>query len=405
MLEDSRLQSGRPFAVVWLSTVIGGLGIGMVSPLLPVFSQEMGATGIWLALAFSGFAITETPLMPFMGKLSDRFGRRIFMALGLLTYALAALGYVFSSTYHLLVVFRMVSGIGAAMFFPVAFAYVGDLSPRGKEGRYMGLFNVAFLIGWGAGPIIGGSVKDALGSDATFLSMMIMSALAFVLLMTLLPRERGGGSAGGAQEGGSWLPLMRDTRLMAGCTFQAILGLSFGAVLSFLPVFMTTNLGASATAVGIVISCRALLNGVLQYPYGWLADRMSRVFLVVLGASVTAVGTFSIPWMRSFVPLLLLFSATALFESIAVPAATAIVVDRGRVLGMGVVMGFFNMAMAIGLLIGSLAGGVVQSTLGVDSVFRYAAVIAVVGTIAFYTLMRKARRTERAAPRTEGEET
>ena len=407
MLEDSRLQSGRPFAVVWLSTVIGGLGIGMVSPLLPVFSQEMGATGIWLALAFSGFAITETPLMPFMGRLSDRFGRRTFMALGLLTYAFAALGYVFSSTYHLLVVFRMLSGIGAAMFFPVAFAYVGDLAPRGKEGRYMGLFNVAFLIGWGAGPIIGGSVKDALGTDATFLSMMIMSALAFVLLMTLLPRERGGGSAGGAQgSSGSWLPLMRDIRLVAGCTFQMILGLSFGAVLSFLPVFMTTNLGASATAVGIVISCRALLNGVLQYPYGWMADRMNRVLLVVVGATITAAGTFAIPWMRSFVPLLLLFSLTALFESIAVPSATAIVVDRGRVLGMGAVMGFFNTAMAVGLLIGSLAGGVVQSSLGVDSVFRYAAVIAVVGTVVFYILMRRAQRTERAvaAPLIEREE-
>ena len=407
MAEDSRLRPGRLFAVVWLSTVIGGLGIGMVSPLLPVFSQEMGATGVWLALAFSGFAITETPLMPFMGRLSDRYGRRIFMALGLLTYALAALGYVFSSTYHLLVVFRMLSGIGAAMFFPVAFAYVGDLSPRGKEGRYMGLFNLAFLIGWGAGPIIGGSVKDSLGTDATFLSMMIMSALAFVLLMTLLPRERGGGSAGRVQgAGGSWLPLMRDTRLMAGCTFEMILGLSFGAVLTFLPVFMTTNLGASATAVGIVISCRALLNGALQYPYGWLADRMNRVFLVVLGATITAAGTFAIPWMSSFVPLLLLFSLTALFESIAVPAATAIVVDRGRLLGMGAAMGLFNMSMAIGVLIGSLAGGVVQSTLGVDNVFRYAACIAVVGTIVFYVLMRRAQRTERAiaAPHAEGEE-
>ncbi|MGB2800335.1 MAG: hypothetical protein WBC82_10910, partial [Dehalococcoidia bacterium] len=57
MLENSQTRPARRFAAVWLSTLIGGLGIGMVSPLLPVFSQEMGATGIWLALAFSGFAI------------------------------------------------------------------------------------------------------------------------------------------------------------------------------------------------------------------------------------------------------------------------------------------------------------------------------------------------------------
>lgn len=397
MSENGRVRPGRRFAIVWLSTMIGGLGIGMVSPLLPVFSQEMGATGIWLALAFSGFAITETPLMPFMGRLSDRFGRKVFMALGMFTYACAALGYVFSPTYHVLILFRMLSGIGAAMFFPVAFAYVGEITPLGREGRYMGLFNIAFILGWGAGPIIGGSIKDALGSDATFWSMMAMSALAFVLMMTLLPRDRPGAMVVPREKEGSWLPLMKDSRLMAACTFEMILGLSFGAVLSFLPVLMTTKLATSATAVGFVISSRALLNGVLQYPYGWLADRMSRVFLVVVGASITAVGTLCIPWMPSFVPLLVLFAFTALFESIAIPSATAIAVDRGRVLGMGAAMGIFNMAMAIGMLLGSLAGGVVQSAFGLDNVFRYAAAVTAVGVVVFYLLMRRAKREDRTA--------
>lgn len=397
MLENSRTRPARRFAVVWLSTLIGGLGIGMVSPLLPVFSQEMGATGIWLALAFSGFAISETPLMPFMGRLSDRFGRKLFMALGMLTYALAALGYVYAPTYQLLVLFRIFSGVGAAMFFPVSFAYVGDLSPPGKEGRYMGLFNVAFLLGWGAGPIIGGSIKDALGTDATFWSMMLMSSLAFVLLMVLLPRGRGGEyKVGPSKKDTPWLQLLKDGKLMAACSFEMIWGLSFGAVLSFLPVFMTTNLGTTATAIGLVISSRALLNGVLVYPYGRLADRMNRVPLVIAGAAVTAAGTLAIPWMHSFASLLVLFCITALFESVAVPAGTAIAVDRGRKLGMGSVMGLFNMAMAIGLLFGSLAGGLVQSSLGVENVFRYAAAVTVVGIAVFYTLMRRAQRGETA---------
>lgn len=379
--------------MVWLSTLVGGLGIGMVSPLLPVFAQEMGASGVWLGLAFAGFAISETPLMPFMGRLSDRFGRKLFLAMGMFTYALAALGYVYSSTYQLLVLFRVLSGMGAAMFFPVAFAYVGDLSPSGLEGRYMGLFNVAFLFGWGAGPLLGGLVKDNLGTEATFLAMMLMSAAAFVLLVLFLPGRRAAESKSRQRET-PWLQLLRDNMVMAACSFELIWGLGFGAILSFLPVFMTTSLGTTATAIGIVISTRALLNGVLVYPYGWLADRVSRMLLVIVGAMVTAVGTFVLPWMPSFVALLVLFGITALFESMAVPAANAIAVDRGRDLGMGSVMGLFNMCMAVGLLLGSVLGGLVQDFLGVGNVFRFSAMVMLGGIGVFYVLMKRVQRSE-----------
>lgn len=380
--------------MVWLSTLVGGLGIGMVSPLLPVFAQEMGASGVWLGLAFAGFAISETPLMPFIGRLSDRFGRKLFLVMGMLIYALAALGYLYSSTYQLLVLFRILSGLGAAMFFPVAFAYVGDLSPSGQEGRYMGLFNMAFLFGWGAGPLLGGLVKDSFGTDATFLAMMLMSAAAFLLLLLLLPGHRSAEPKERPVERQTpWLQLLKDKIAVAACSFELIWGLGFGAIMSFLPVFMTTSLGTTATAIGIVISTRALLNGVLVYPYGWLADRVNRTLLVIVGAIVTAAGAMALPWMSSFVSLIVLFAITALFESVAVPAANAIAVDRGRELGMGSVMGLFNMSMAAGLLLGSVLGGLVQDLLDTGSVFRFSAVVMLGGIVVFYALMKRGQRS------------
>jgi MFS family permease len=177
--------------------------------------------------------------------------------------------------------------------------------------------------------------------------------------------------------------------VLAACSFEGIWGLSFGAILSFLPVFMTSTLGSTATMVGIVISTRFLLNGVLMYPYGWLADRMNRVHLVIVGAVITAAGTFAVPWMTTFISLLVLMSIIALLESMAVPATNAIVVERGRELGMGSVMGIFNMFMGIGLLVGSVAGGLIQDLLGVGNVFRFAAVFILGGASVFYTLMKR----------------
>src|SRR4030042_1609773 len=114
----------RTFVVVWLALFVSIAGIAMVSPLLAVFAQDMGASGIWLGLAFSGFAISQIPLMLIIGRLSDRFGKRRFLWRGLLIFAIAAVGYFWSPTYKELVFFRIFSGIGSAMVIPTAYAYV-----------------------------------------------------------------------------------------------------------------------------------------------------------------------------------------------------------------------------------------------------------------------------------------
>jgi DHA1 family multidrug resistance protein-like MFS transporter len=183
-------STNRPFIVVWLALLISMAGIGMVSPLLPKFAEDMGATGIWIALIFSGFAFTQVPLMPFVGRLSDRFGRKLFLCVGLLIFAIAAGGYFWSPGYREMFLFRLVAGVGAAMVTPTAYAYVGDLAPRGQEGRYMGVFNIALVVGFGSGPTLGGLVHDAFGLSATFVSMGILSAVGFLMVLLLLPSSK-----------------------------------------------------------------------------------------------------------------------------------------------------------------------------------------------------------------------
>ena len=263
----------------------------------------------------------------------------------------------------------------------------------------MGLFNIAFLLGWGTGPILGGLVKDSLGTDATFWAMVLMSGAAFAVILLFLPRVPADDSHNRPRAKETpWLKLLGDSTLVALGSFQLIVGLSLGALMSFLPVFMASNLGAGATAIGIVLSTRTLLNGLLVYPYGRLADRSSRVLLVAAGATVTAAGTFVVSWMASFGALLAVLSITGLLESMATPAANAMVVERGRELGMGSVMGIFNMLSGVGVLVGSLAGGLIQDLLGVQNVFRFSAVIILIGVGTFYILMKRAQRHRTIMP-------
>ena len=388
------LSTNKPFIVVWLALFITIVGIAMVSPLLPVFAKEMGASGIWLGLAFSGFVLSQVPLMPVVGRLSDRFSKKFFLWLGLLIYTMVAVGYFWSPSYHELVLFRVLSGVGAAMVVPIAFSYVGELAPYGYEGRYMGLFNTALIAGFGIGPVLGGVIHDSLGMDTTFVSMGIVSILGFFIILLFLPRRASypkvtpsSGVIKFEEPSDSFASMLKDTTIRGIITIQLVFGLLLGTMLAFVGIWMTTVIDTSVAQVGIVLSARFIMNGILAYPFGWLADRINRVILVSVGMGTVAAGTFSIPWLGSFAPLLGLFMVIGIFESMAMPSVTAVTVEKGRIMGMGSVMSVFNMAMSLGLVIGSMVGGVIESSIGIAAVFRYAAALGLVGVVIFNVFM------------------
>lgn len=393
------ISKNKPFIVVWLALFIAIAGTSMVSPLMPVFAEDMGASGIWVGLAFSGFAFTQIPLMPVMGRLSDRFGKKIFLCLGLSIYSVTAVGYLWSPGYQELVLFRVLSGIGAAMVVPVAFAYIGDLVPYEHEGRYMGLFNVAMIAGFGIGPVFGGAIYDGLGMNAAFGGMALLSALGFGIVLFFLPKRP---SSSGAtflegeiefqKPSSSYASLLRDNVMRGIFTFQIVIGIIFGTMLAFIGIWMTDILETSVAQVGIVLSVRVVANGTLTYPFGWLADRMSRVILASVGMTMAAIGTFAVPWLGSFTSLMCLFLVMGLFESMAGPSINAIAVEKGRSLGMGSVFGAFNMATSLGLITGSMVGGMVEGSMGIVYVFRFAAVLALTGVVIFNVFMLRSTR-------------
>jgi len=167
-------------------------------------------------------------------------------------------------------------------------------------------------------------------------------------------------------------------------------GLAYGAVYTFLPIFMTSVWGASLAQVGMVLSVRSVLNGTLNYPFGWLADRMNRAFLVTIGLAMMAAGVCLIPWVGGFVGILVLFAAIGILETIAMPAGNAITVETGRRLGMGSVMSLFNMANSSAVIVGAMAGATIEGSVGITWVFPAAAGAVAVGAVVFNLLMRRA---------------
>ncbi len=89
------------------------LGVGIIAPLLPLYADNLGATGIWLGVIFAGFSVSRAIVMPIFGRLSDRSGRKLFICIGLLSYAIISLGFIWANSLLQLALIRFLHGIAA----------------------------------------------------------------------------------------------------------------------------------------------------------------------------------------------------------------------------------------------------------------------------------------------------
>lgn len=387
MMDNPSSGKTKVFAVLFSSTFVAMLGIGIIVPLLPVYADSLGASGLWMGMIFSGFALTRSIFMPFLGRMSDTRGRKVFIVLGLILYTIFSILYIRISTVYGLAILRLFHGFAAAMVIPITVAYIGDISAEHGEGKAMGTFNVALFAGFGVGPLIGGILSDSIGFSASFYTMGLMSFIALVLVTILLPelglsKRRIKGRTFTIRE--VW-----GERVIKGLlVFRFVNAVGRGALACFLPIYAVKDLGLSGTSIGILISSNILLTSILQVPAGALADKLDRKKLIITGSIIASISLWLMPHSRGFIELLLKTTLMGIGGALAIPAAMAIAVDRGREYGMGSVMGSFSMAMDLGLVIGTVIGGMLFDKLGLNPIFYFASLTGVIGTLLFIYYLR-----------------
>ena len=379
----------RIYNVLFISVFATMLGLGVVSPLLPLYAENLGATGIWLGIIFSAFALSRSIFMPIIGRVSDRQGRKWIILIGMFAYAVLSLAYIIADSVYSLTVVRFAHGIASAMVVPIAMAYIADLSEHGKEGSYMGNFSISMFLGMGVGPLLGGFLNDAFGMNSVFYTMAALSAFATLLVAVSLPEAK---RASSAIKGGEPAPMRDIFRLpvMRGVmVFTLISALGRGGTMVFIPVFAPL-IAISPSSVGVILSVNTFIMALLQVPVGKFTDRGNKVALIVVGSAIAAIALAIIPFSRSFWHLLVITSLIGVGGAIQQPSIMALTVDAGRTLGMGTSMGAYNTIFGIGTIIAPLMGGLFMDYIGIDAVFYAAGAISLLGTAVFAVMMQKA---------------
>jgi DHA1 family multidrug resistance protein-like MFS transporter len=388
------VRMNRAIKVLLLSVFVAMLGLGIVSPIMPLYAESLGATYTQVGLLSSAWSTSRLIFSAPAGRLSDSTSKKKVIVAGLLTYAVVSLMYVFAWDFNSLLSFRFIHGLGSAMTMPIAMAYAAELSPEGEEGRYMGTMTFAMFGGMGFGPLLGGSLTDMFSMSAPFYVMSGLTALSLALVMLFLP-DLGSTTYTADKPKPSFRRVLSNRVLLASFVFRAVNALGRGSIMGFLAIFMTTavadgGLGLSVTAAGTVLSVGQLSGAVLQRPCGELADRYDKNKLIIMGGLVAVVGMAMFPFTNSFWEVLaarLLFSAGS---ALMTPAITAIAAIEGRSLGIGTTMSVLQSAMSLGMMAGPLLSGVFADMFSLKPIFWVGSAISLLGLGLFVVLQPRA---------------
>lgn len=380
----------QTFSVIAIAVFGSAMGLSILGPILPIFSRDIGATGIWIGIIVSAYSVSRALVMPFTGRLSDNKGRKLMLSLGLLLTGLISLAYIVAFNLNhlgLLVAVRVFHGIAAAMVIPIAQAWIGELAPAGEEGRWMSYFSVAFTGGLGAGPVVGGFLAVEYGTATPFIAMSGLNILSFILVSSLIQDGKTQQTVVKARP--SFRLLLRQDMFKGLFIFRTAFEFVMGVIMAFLPIFAGTQLGLDPFQISILFTANLIVVTVLMPFSGRIADRFNRRLLVVIGAVITFGILALYPEARSFGQLLGLVVFRGLGGTLSLPAASALVVGEGRRHGMGQAMGIIAMATAIGLGAGPIAGGIVADWIGIKWVFYLASCVGAVGTVLFVWLSKQ----------------
>jgi len=198
------------FVLVTLAGSLYFISLGTGIAVLPVFARhELNADDIEVGLAVGAFAFGAVALRPFAGRIGDRLGRRPLIIGGSAIVAASTLLYVTASNLALLVLVRLLGGVGESAFFVGAATMITDLAPEDRRGEAISYWSVAVYGGLAFGPAIGEAIYAAFDFDAVWITGAVFAASASVL--GLLTRETRPG--GPSLEG---VPLLHRAALLPG---------------------------------------------------------------------------------------------------------------------------------------------------------------------------------------------
>jgi multidrug resistance protein len=337
-----------PLLVLFFVAFIDMIGLTMIVPILPFFARDAGASATTVGLLISAFSLAQLAVAPVWGRYSDRYGRRPAILAGLVVTAIAYLIFGFARSVELLLLSRIIQGLGGGTIGVVQ-AYVADASTPEQRTKALGWLSAVTSLGAVAGPAFGSALASAGGQRAPGLGAAALSLLIAIFALKYLgeSRER-------RKSGGFGPPAVTSSRAAIGSVlfrwsepaprliwiYSVAIGAFYGTI-QIVPLLLANRFGITEHNVGYFVmflgGMGVLVRSVILGPaVDRLGEaRLSRVGLVVLAAGLALTG-LARDWTMLGLGFVLMPIGTAFIFPCVTGLLSRVVPSADRGLYMGV---------------------------------------------------------------------
>ncbi len=364
-----------PLLTIFLIVAVDILGFTIILPLLPFYSERMGASPTVVGELVSTYAICQLIAGPILGQLSDRLGRRPILLVSQVGTLAGFLLLAFSTHIWLLFVARAIDGATAGNL-TIAQAYISDVTKPEERAKSFAVIGIAFGFGFLVGPAISGFLAHYGYQAPIFLA----SALSFTTILCtffLLPRREvihahNEAEAAEVGPGGKRLSLIswgdyrkyfRDRELARLLMQWLLFSFSFSTFVSGFALFAERRYQWNGHPVGVrevgyIFAYNGFLGIIMQGGVvGRLVKWMGERKVVRLGFLTAMAGYAAIGFTRTVGQLLCVSAVSSIGGAGLRPALTSLVTQKAGKREQGVIIGLTQSLMSVAQITAPIISG------------------------------------------------
>lgn len=388
--------------MIWTRSFVLLCGVGIFCfisynlvrmPVLALFAQSLGAGPESIGLVVSVSTLTGVFLKLPSGALSDLYGRRLLLRVGVVAFGLPPFIYPFIHDVNALIALRFVHGLATAVFAPSALATVADLY-RERRGAAMGTYTACTQAGALLGPVLGGWLVYAAGFPVTFVTAGVFGGLG-VMLFALLhlnpppPRVSDKGLRPVLDDMWKGFRIVaQNTRVLVTSATDGAKMIANGALMAFLPIY-AVSIGLNPGEAGLLFGVQGVTSFLSKPVMGRVSDQVGRKPLIMVGLMICALTFVLIPQVQSFPILLMLAAGFGFGEAVVTSSTSAFVADVSALKTLGAAMGMQGTISDIGHASGPLLAGVLIANVHYPWAFAVIALIQLMAAVSFWILVKK----------------
>jgi MFS family permease len=389
---DRKMQARDQLRRLWVliaASAVDMIGFAMVLPLLPFYALKMNATPFVIGLILSSFSVAQLLSAPLWGRVSDRYGRRPALIIGLAASAAAYVVFGMASAIWLLFASRVIQGAGGGTT-GVAQAYVADSIPSEDRARALGWLSAATSGGIMIGPVIGSFAAHAGQAGPGLLAAALCLINVFFAWKWLPESRKPGPTDSPAARKSVWKSALtvalQPGRPVAQMVWIYAVGmLAFSALTAILPLYLGARFQFTEKNIGYVFLYVGLLSLAMRsLCLGPIVKKIGEVWAMRLGTMSLVIGFLAYPAAANLWVLAAIMPLVPIGTALLFPSTTALMSRVSEKSELGATMGIAQTYAGIARMTAPVLSTFAFQAFGHTTPFYMAAAtVALVGILAF----------------------